>query len=500
MGQKNQYRGLVADLMPNIRAMQISGLYLMEYHAENSAVQRLMRRAYSIFQVTIMTLGYLTLVAYLLTQSYNVEDWAAHTVTTLFFLHSLCRTFWLMGNTKRFYRMLDCWNTTNSHPMFAENDARHHQQTLQRQRRLLIQVIILTVVSVMCWIGITFVAQPVRNVPDPENENATMTVEVPQLMVGAWYPWDARHGPAYMFSFGFQVYWLLVMLGQANMYDVLLANVVVHACGQLRHLKEILRPLMELSAAFSPASGIAPSNGKIFTTQSAFSAKHNLKMPDMMDLDYRNMFNNARGQANLIQGQLPPVSVNGDRDRPPSVEDINPLPITNTLTLAKNTDSMVVKEEIFVRSAIKYWVERHKQLVKFVSYISLAFGGELLLHMLNATVILTILAYQATKVSDFDVFACSTAGYVVYSMAQIYLFCIHGNELIEESSTVMEAAYSCQWYDGSEEVKTFVQIVCQQCQKNLVVSGARFFTVSLDLFASVLGAMVTYFMVLIQLN
>lgn len=35
---------------------------------------------------------------------------------------------------------------------------------------------------------------------------------------------------------------------------------------------------------------------------------------------------------------------------------------------------------------------------RFVSYISLAFGGELLLHMLNATVILTILAYQATKV------------------------------------------------------------------------------------------------------
>lgn len=49
----------------------------------------------------------------------------------------------------------------------------------------------------------------------------------------------------------------------------------------------------------------------------------------------------------------------------------------------------------------------------------------------------------------------------------------------------MEAAYSCQWYEGSEEAKTFVQIVCQQSQKSLTVSGARFFTISLDLFASV---------------
>lgn len=44
MGQKSQYRGLVADLLPNIRAMQVSGLYLMEYHSENSAMQRLMRK------------------------------------------------------------------------------------------------------------------------------------------------------------------------------------------------------------------------------------------------------------------------------------------------------------------------------------------------------------------------------------------------------------------------------------------------------------------------
>jgi len=49
----------------------------------------------------------------------------------------------------------------------------------------------------------------------------------------------------------------------------------------------------------------------------------------------------------------------------------------------------------------------------------------------------------------------------------------------------MEAAYGCHWYDGSEEAKTFVQIVCQQCQKPLIVSGAKFFNVSLDLFASV---------------
>lgn len=125
--------------------------------------------------------------------------------------------------------------------------------------------------------------------------------------------------------------------------------------------------------------------------------------------------------------------------------------------------------------------------------------------MLTSTICLTLLAYQATKINSVSVYAFTTLGYLVYALGQVFHFCIFGNRLIEEvgintkivfiqkfnynfqskSSSVMEAAYSCHWYDGSEEAKTFVQIVCQQCQKAMTISGAKFFTVSLDLFASV---------------
>ena len=230
-----------------------------------------------------------------------------------------------------------------------------------------------------------------------------------------------------------------------------------------------------------------------------------------------------------------------------------------------------------------------------VSAIGDTYGPALLLHMLTSTIKLTLLAYQATKIDGVNVYGLTVIGYLCYALAQVFLFCIFGNRLIEEvralgvlpwesilpahiasfsrsthlhhkastllhrrchlgfwmfslshtspvqSSSVMEAAYSCHWYDGSEEAKTFVQIVCQQCQKAMTISGAKFFTVSLDLFASVsvawwlaqnrlakqgalaltwwvvcfclffatilvslpfqvLGAVVTYFMVLVQLK
>ncbi|KAF4523218.1 Odorant receptor co-receptor, partial [Ephemera danica] len=136
----------------------------------------------------------------------------------------------------------------------------------------------------------------------------------------------------------------------------------------------------------------------------------------------------------------------------------------------------------------------------FVESIGETYGMALLLHMLTSTVTLTLLSYEATKIAGVNLYAFTVIGYLCYTLGQVFLFCVFGNRLIEESVSVMHAAYSCPWYDGSEEAKTFVQIVCQQCQRPMSVSGAKFFTVSLDLFASVLGAVVTYFMVLIQLN
>lgn len=85
-----------------------------------------------------------------------------------------------------------------------------------------------------------------------------------------------------------------------------------------------------------------------------------------------------------------------------------------------------------------------------------------------------------------NLFFCNFS-FTIFHILFVLLFSFSSHSLLDypQSSSVMEAAYSCHWYDGSEEAKTFVQIVCQQCQKAMSISGAKFFTVSLDLFASV---------------
>lgn len=73
---------------------------------------------------------------------------------------------------------------------------------------------------------------------------------------------------------------------------------------------------------------------------------------------------------------------------------------------------------------------------RLVSAIGETYGLALLLHMLTSTIMLTLLAYQATKIDGITVFALGVLGYLIYALAQVFLFCIFGNRLIEEVSIV----------------------------------------------------------------
>jgi hypothetical protein len=71
-------------------------------------------------------------------------------------------------------------------------------------------------------------------------------------------------------------------------------------------------------------------------------------------------------------------------------------------------------------------------ICRLVTGIGDTYGAALLLHMLTATINLTLLAYQATKIKAADVYGLTVIGYLVYSLMQVFLFCIFGNRLIEE--------------------------------------------------------------------
>nr|ACD40044.1 odorant receptor [Phyllotreta striolata] len=478
MMKKVKVTGLVADLMPNIRLMQASGHFMFNYHADNSGVSHLLRKVYSCMHLVLVLIQYACILVNLALNPDDVNELTANTITVLFFTHCITKFVYFAVNVEFFYRTIAVWNQPNSHPLFVESDARYHCIGVMKMRRLLFLVNMSTSLDTIAWTTVTFFRESVANLQDNDTENGTINAHVPRLPIKAFYPWNAESGITYYVTLFFQINCFYFSTEIRNKLVPRFCSWLIFACEQLHHLQAIMKPLMELTASMDT---YVPNSAILFRAPSATSHEQVIDNNQKNEeLDLKGVYNTRQEMgANFRSGALQNFGQGGGGVGP---------------------NGLTKKQELMVRSAIKYWVERHKHVVRLVTAIGDAYGVALLLHMLTSTVMLTLLAYQATKINGVDTYAATVIGYLVYALAQVFHFFIFGNRLIEESSSVMEAAYSCHWYDGSEEAKTFVQIVCQQCQKAMSISGAKFFTISLDLFASVLGATVTYFMVLVQLK
>ena len=113
----------------------------------------------------------------------------------------------------------------NSHPLFGESNARHRAAALSRMRKLLLIIGSITVVTVISWVTVSFLGEPYRNVRDPNNANGTISVEVAQLMVDSWYPWDPKSGAMYFATFVYQVFNDIAFRRSIRLLNALLAAV-----------------------------------------------------------------------------------------------------------------------------------------------------------------------------------------------------------------------------------------------------------------------------------
>lgn len=107
----------------------------------------------------------------------DTDDLTANTITMLFFLHPIIKTLYFSLRSKSFYKTMAVWNNPNSHPLFAESNARYHSLAVSKIRRLLMIVSALTVFTIIGWTSITFVEEPYKTRIDHAT-NETMKIRV----------------------------------------------------------------------------------------------------------------------------------------------------------------------------------------------------------------------------------------------------------------------------------------------------------------------------------
>lgn len=228
-----------------------------------------MRKIYAGVHYVLCLIQFLFIIVNMVQNMAHSDELTANTVTTLFFVHCLVKLTFFAFTTDNFYRTFNIWNQANSHPLFAESDARYRALTLAKMRKLLVFIVAFTFFVVVAWVTITFFGESFKMVNDPDT-NGTLHEIVPRLPIKSYYPWNSFNAPWYYVSFVYQVYYLLFSLLQANLMDLLFCSWLLFACEQLQHLKGIMKPLMELSSTLDT---YRPNSAALFRSISAGSTK-----------------------------------------------------------------------------------------------------------------------------------------------------------------------------------------------------------------------------------
>lgn len=141
---QSKYTGLVADMMPNIRLMRLVGHYMHRF----SSGSAFLSKVYSTIHLMMFLMQFVFLVINLALNTGEVNELTANTITVLHFTHTITKFLYVAVNGKAVYRTFNIWNQPNSHPLFAESDARYHSIALAKMRKNFYFITSLTLMTV----------------------------------------------------------------------------------------------------------------------------------------------------------------------------------------------------------------------------------------------------------------------------------------------------------------------------------------------------------------
>lgn len=183
---KIKQQGLALDMAPNIQIMKYVGHFLFAYYKDPSskflmkvyATVRFKTQYISQFQqlliinnknkknfqfnLVFILAMYAMMGMNLVYEHHDTEDLTANTITMLFFAHSIIKLTYFGSRTKKMYKAFGVWNNPNSHPIFAESNARFYAIAVAKMRRMLVIILCISIATIVGWSGITFFEEPYR--------------------------------------------------------------------------------------------------------------------------------------------------------------------------------------------------------------------------------------------------------------------------------------------------------------------------------------------------
>ncbi|KAI5633010.1 7tm odorant receptor domain-containing protein [Phthorimaea operculella] len=137
---------------------------------------------------------------------------------------------------------------------------------------------------------------------------------------------------------------------------------------------------------------------------------------------------------------------------------------------------------------------RHVELVKHANLFDSCLSPIMMLYMFVCSVMLCVTAYQITiETSAAQKFL--TTEYLVFGVAQLFIYCWHSNDVLYTSQDLMLGPYESAWWT-SPKLQKDLYILIEQFRKIIVFSAGPFAKLTVPTFIAILKGAYSYYTLL----
>ncbi|KAF4526422.1 Odorant receptor 15 [Ephemera danica] len=150
---------------------------------------------------------------------------------------------------------------------------------------------------------------------------------------------------------------------------------------------------------------------------------------------------------------------------------------------------------------LNQWLLFHHQFMRVMQKVTTLTSPCIVVTIIVDILFVCILVYIVVKgiVGAFGMTVL--LGFAFVSLIQAFLYCRIGQEIRNRIIKLQTVAYSAPWLGSPHNTQHAALMICGAAtERAMPLPGAPFFALSLEFFASTLGAIFTYFLVLLQLN
>uniref|UniRef100_A0A182YKU6 Odorant receptor 6 n=1 Tax=Anopheles stephensi TaxID=30069 RepID=A0A182YKU6_ANOST len=132
-------------------------------------------------------------------------------------------------------------------------------------------------------------------------------------------------------------------------------------------------------------------------------------------------------------------------------------------------------------SRLQTTVVNHQALIGCSVFMQSVFGNALFVNFLGSSIIICIQAFMITTVSGYTLVKFIL--FILCFLIELLMLCAYGEDIVQSSEALINAAYGCQWYDESKPFHRTVLQIIHRSQQPVLLTAWKIWPIQMSTFS-----------------